>query len=162
MNEVRTKIEWLRRGALLGLALASFGLAGCADTTVKGNSGAQATASSDTTSSARSRISKICLLDADKFFGGANNQTRCDCYGDGVSKMLNKDELSYLATYNEIPSISSSEYDKVKQRCLAGGAAPATDKKAADKKPAGKKKANKPAADTPATETPAADAPKAE
>jgi len=141
-----TKVEWLRRGAFLSLALMSFGLAGCADTTVKGNSGAQANASTDTPSSAKTRISKICLLDADHFFGGANNQTRCDCYGDGVSKMLNKEELSYLATYNEIPSISSKEYDKVKQRCLAGGVAPAP-----DKKPAGKKKADK-TAETPKAE----------
>lgn len=138
MKENRTRIEWLRRGALLGLALASFGLAGCADTTVKGNSGANAKASTDTPSSAKSRISKICMLDADRFFGAANNQARCDCYGDGVSKTLNKDEMGYLATYNEIPSLSSSEYDKIKQRCLAGGVAPAP-----DKKPAGKKKAEK-------------------
>ena len=120
----------------MSLALASLGLAGCADTTVKGNSGANAKASTDTPSSARARISKICLLDADRFFGAANNQARCDCYGDGVSKTLNKDEMSYLATYNEIPSLSSSEYDKIKQRCLAGGVAP-------DKKPAPKKKAEK-------------------
>lgn len=151
MKTNRTKAEFFRRGALLGLALAACTLAGCADTTVKGNSGANASASSDTPSSAKSRISKICLLDADKFFGGANNQARCDCYGDGVSKMLNKDELSYLATYNEIPSISSSEYDKVKQRCLAGGA-PAPDKKTAPKKKADKPKADKPAADAPKAE----------
>lgn len=137
MKEVPTKIEWLRRGALLGLAFAACTLAGCADTTVKGNSGAQATASTDTPSSAKARISKICILDADGFFGSANNQARCDCYGDGVSKTLNKDELSYLATYNEIPSLSSSEYDKIKQRCLAGGAP------VPDKKPGGKKKTEK-------------------
>jgi hypothetical protein len=137
----------LRRGAFISLALVSFGLAGCADTTVKGNSGANAAASTDTASSAKSRISKICMLDADHFFGSANNQARCDCYADGVSKTLNKDELGYLATYNEIPSVSSKEYDKIKQRCLAGGAAPAT-----DKKPAGKKKADKPAPETPKAE----------
>lgn len=145
MKENRTKIEWLRRGALLSLALMSLGLAGCADTTVKGNSGANAKASTDTPSTAKARISKICMLDADRFFGSANNQTRCDCYGDGVSKTLNKDEMGYLATYNEIPSLSSSEYDKIKQRCLAGGAP------APDKKPAGKKKADK-TAETPKAE----------
>jgi hypothetical protein len=147
MHGNRTKFEWLRRGALVSLALISLGLAGCADNTVKGNSGANAKASTDTPGSAKARISKICMLDPDKFFGGANNQARCNCYGDGVSKMLNKEELGYLATYNEIPSISSKEYDKVKQRCLAGGAAPAS-----DKKPAGKKKADKPASETPKAE----------
>ena len=116
-----------------------FGLAGCADTTVKGNSGANSSASTDTPSSAKSRISKICMLDADQFFGAANNRARCDCYGDGVSKTLSKDELGYLATYNEIPSLSSSEYDKIKQRCLASGAPSPTRNLRARKKPKNKK-----------------------
>jgi hypothetical protein len=136
MREDRSKDGSFRRGAILGIALVLFALGGCAEssapTAAKQNSGAQASAAMDTPASAKSRISKLCMLDPDKFFGGANNQARCDCYGEGVAKTLNKDELGYLATYNEIPSISANEYDKIKERCLAGGA-PAPDKKPAKK-----------------------------
>ena len=85
---------------------------------------------------AKSRIAKICLADPDRFFGGASSPARCDCYGAGVAKTLSKEELSYVVTYNEIPSLSSKEYDKVKDRCLSGGAT-------ADEKPAAKKKSAK-------------------
>ncbi len=130
-----TKDGYFRRGAILTIALALISLGGCADnnTTVKQNAGAQAAGSTDTPISAKGRISKMCMQNPESFFGGANNQARCDCYGDGVSKTLSKDELSYLATYNEIPSLSANEYDKIKQRCLAGGA-PAPDKKSPAKK----------------------------
>jgi hypothetical protein len=115
---------------MVAIALVAM-LAGCVTDTPKPQAGAQARAASDSSpAAAKSRIAKICVANPDRFFGSASTPARCDCYGDGVAKRLNKDELSYVATYNEIPSLSATEYDKIKDRCLAGGAAA----------PAGKKK----------------------
>ncbi len=138
MKKSRTDIGFNRYGAVLAIALAAGMLGGCADNSnPKPQAGAQAPAASDSSpTAAKSRIAKICVANPDRFFGGASSPARCDCYGDGVSKKLSKDELSYVATYNEIPSLSASEYDKIKERCLAGGAAP-------DSKPAKKKSADK-------------------
>lgn len=140
MNEGRTNIGVSRYGAMLAIALAAGMLGGCADnSSQKPQAGAQTPAASDSSpAAAKSRIAKLCVANPDRFFGSASSPARCDCYGDGVSKKLNKDELSYVATYNEIPSISATEYDKIKERCLAGGAAP--DSKPAKKKPAAKEK----------------------
>ena len=137
MKKNWTKDGYSRCGAVLATALALGMLSGCADNTnVKPSGGAQTPAAADASpGAAKSRIAKICLGDPDRFFGSANTPARCDCYGAGVAKTLSKDELSYVATYNEIPSLSANEYDKVKQSCLAGGG-PAT----ADEKPATKKK----------------------
>jgi len=141
MKQYWTKNGYSGRGALLGIALAFGVLSGCADNSGGGNyktAGAQAPAAADASAaSVKTRIAKICLGDPERFFGGANSPARCDCYGAGVAKTLNKDELSYVVTYNEIPSLSSNEYDKIKERCLAGGGA------TADEKPAPKKKSAK-------------------
>ena len=140
MKKNWTKGEYFRRGAAFGAALSLLILAGCADNS-GGNyktAGAQARAAADTSpNTVKSKIAKICLGDPDRFFGSASSPARCDCYGSGVAKTLNKDEVSYVVTYNEIPSLSANEYDKIKQRCLAGG--PTT----ADDKPAAKKKSDK-------------------
>jgi len=142
MKKNRTKGGYSGCGAVLAIALAFGMLSGCAESSSgDGNyktAGAQARAATDASpAAAKTRIAKICLADPDRFRGSASNPARCDCYGAGVAKSLSKDELSYVATYNEIPSLSANEYDKVKQRCLAGG--PAT----ADDKPAPKKKSTK-------------------
>jgi hypothetical protein len=140
MTENWTKDGAFRPGAIFGIALALCMLGGCADNAnvKQSNGGAQARAANDTSPGAvKSKIAKICLGDPEHFFGSASNPARCDCYGAGVAKTLNKDELSYVVTYDEIPSLSSTEYDKIKQRCLGGG--PAT----ADDKPAPKKKETK-------------------
>jgi hypothetical protein len=143
MREDWTKDARFRPGAIFGIALALSMLGGCADSAnvpsgKQSNTGAQSRAASDVSAgTVKSRIAKICLGDPEHFFGSASNPARCDCYGAGVTKTLSKDELSYVVTYNEIPSLSSDEYDKVKQRCLGGG--PAT----ADDKPVSKKKAAK-------------------
>lgn len=133
MRKAGSGIIFVGRAAVLGAAL--LALAGCADSSGKGG-GAQATAAADASpAAAKKRIAKMCMLDPEKFFGAgkATSQARCDCYGAGVAKTFNKDELSYIATYNEIPFTSSTEYDKIKERCMAGGAA-------VDDKPAPKKK----------------------
>jgi hypothetical protein len=123
---------------MVAIALAAM-LAGCVTDSPKPQAGAQARAASDSSpAAAKSRIAKICVANPDRFFGSASTPARCDCYGDGVAKRLSKDELSYVATYNEIPSLSATEYDKIKERCLAGGGAPAGKKKAAAKDDAGK------------------------
>jgi hypothetical protein len=136
-----TKDGYSGRGVVLGIALALGVLSGCAENSGGGGnyktSGAQAPAAADASpATVRARIAKICLGDPERFFGGANNPARCDCYGAGVARTLNKDELSYVVTYNEIPSLSANEYDNIKQRCLAGGAT-------ADEKPSPKKKSPK-------------------
>jgi hypothetical protein len=138
MRKVGANIIHLGRVAVLGAAL--LALAGCADSGNSKGGGAQATAAADASpAAAKKRIAKMCMLDPEKFFGAgkATSQARCDCYGSGVAKTFSKDELSYIATYNEIPFTSSTEYDKIKDRCMAGGAAvddkPATKKKDAKK-----------------------------
>jgi hypothetical protein len=146
MRQDWTKGAFFQPSAIFGVALALSMLAGCADNAnvannvanaKQSNTGAQSRAAADTSTGAvKSKIAKICLGDPERFFGSASNPARCDCYGAGVTKTLSKDELSYVVTYNEIPSLSSNEYDKVKQRCLGG---PAT----ADDKPASKKKSAK-------------------
>ena len=134
MNEGRTNIGTSRYGAVLAIALAAGMLGSCADnSSQKPQAGAQTPAASDTSSAAaKSRIAKICVANPDRFFGGASTPARCDCYGDGVAKTLSKDELSYVATYNEIPSLSATEYNRIKERCLASGGTPSS--KAAKKK----------------------------
>ena len=143
MKKNWTKDGYSRCGAVLAIALALGMLSACAENSSDGNyktAGAQARAATDATpGAAKSRIAKICLGDPERFFGSANTPARCDCYGSGVAKTLSKDELSYVATYNEIPSLSANEYDKIKQRCLAGGAATADEKPAAKKKSAKEK-----------------------
>jgi len=113
-------------------------LGGCAEhTNAKQAAGAQTPAAADASpGAAKTRIAKICMSDPERFFGSANSPARCGCYGAGVAKTLNKDELSYVVTYNEIPSLASNEYDNIKSRCMGGGAAD-------DDKPAPKKKAAK-------------------
>jgi hypothetical protein len=137
MQKVSANIVHLGRAAVLGAAL--LALAGCADSSSgsKGG-GAQATAAADASpAAAKKRIAKMCMLDPEKFFGAgkATSQARCDCYGSGVAKTFSKDELSYIATYNEIPFTSSTEYDKIKDRCMAGGAAEPDAKPVKKKKP---------------------------
>jgi len=136
MNEGRTNNGFNRYGAMVAIALVGM-LAGCVTDNPKPQTGAQTPAASDSSpAAAKSRIAKICVANPDRFFGGASTPARCNCYGDGVSKTLSKDELSYVATYNEIPSLSATEYDRIKERCLAGGGAP--DSKAGKKKAAAK------------------------
>jgi hypothetical protein len=140
MNEGRTNNGFNRYGAVLAIALAGM-LAGCVTDNPKPQAGAQTPAASDSSpAAARSRIAKICVANPDRFFGGANTPARCDCYGDGVAKKLSKEELSYVVTYNEIPSLSANEYDKIKERCLASGGTP--DGKAGKKKAAAADKDN--------------------
>ena len=132
MNEGRTNDGFNRYGVMVAIALAGM-LAGCVTDNPKSQAGAQTPAASDTSSAAaKSRIAKICVANPDRFFGGASTPARCDCYGDGVAKTLSKDELSYVATYNEIPSLSATEYNRIKERCLASGGTPSS--KAAKKK----------------------------
>ena len=140
MNEGRTNNGFNRYGAVLAIALAGM-LSGCVTDNPKPQAGAQTPAASDSSpAAARSRISRICVANPDRFFGGANTPARCDCYGDGVAKKLSKEELSYVVTYNEIPSLSANEYDKIKERCLASGGTP--DGKAGKKKAAAADKDN--------------------
>lgn len=145
MQEDWTKDEFYRPSAIFGIALALCMLGGCAENAnvanvKQSNAGAQARVATDVSAGAvKSRIAKICLGDPEHFFGSASNPARCDCYGAGVTKTLSKDELSYVVTYDEIPSLSSDEYDKVKQRCLGGGPATADDKPASKKKSAKEK-----------------------
>jgi hypothetical protein len=134
MRKVGANITHLGRAAVLGAALLALG--GCADNSGNKNAGAQAAAATDASpAAAKKRIARMCMQDPEKFFGAGKetSQARCDCYGAGVARTFNKDELSYIATYNEIPFTSSTEYDKIKQRCIAGGSADIDDKKPAVK-----------------------------
>lgn len=137
MRKVGANIIHLGRAAVLGAALLALG--GCADSSGGKGGGAQTAAATDASpAAAKKRIAKMCMADPEKFFGEgkATSQARCDCYGAGVAKTFNKDELSYIATYNEIPFTSSTEYDKIKDRCMAGGTAEP------DAKPVKKKKSD--------------------
>lgn len=134
-----TKDGYFRRSAAFGAALSLLLLGSCAENAnvKQSGGGAQTPAAADTSpNTVKSKIAKICLGDPERFFGSANSPARCDCYGSGVAKTLNKEEVSYVVTYNEIPSLSANEYDKIKQRCLAGGPATADDKPAPKKKSA--------------------------
>jgi hypothetical protein len=136
MRKVSANIIHLGHAAILGAALLALG--GCADNSGSKGGGAQAAAATDTSpAAAKKRIAKMCMQDPEKFFGAGKetSQARCDCYGAGVAKTFNKDELSYIATYNEIPFTSSTEYEKTKQRCIAGGAAEPDAKPVKKKKP---------------------------
>jgi hypothetical protein len=122
------------------VVLAAVALSGCADNTKPQQPGANASADTSIPAS-KARVAKLCLSDPGRSFGEGNaTPARCDCYADGVVKVLSKDQLGYLATYNEVPFNTADDYDKIKDRCLSGGniADSAADKKAASKKKGGK------------------------
>lgn len=84
----------------------------------------------------RAKIAQKCMYDPSKYFGvGTPNVSgRCECYAAGVSKLLSKEEIGYLNTYDKIPDISKDQFAKVQKACLESGAPKPVEKSAPKKK----------------------------
>lgn len=133
MASSEAKAGWARVSLIAVAMLAAGALTGCLSTSVERSPGADGPREASP-AAARAEIARICLQRPEKYFGIGKRTTRshCDCYGSGVVKMLNKEELRYVVTYHEVPSLSSDQYDQVLARCLDSG--PAAPDKADPKK----------------------------
>lgn len=132
MRSDKTKADLYRSFPFAALALLACALAGCSGTSAERSPGTGRVKAA-TPAAARAEISRICMKEPEKYFGPGRKTTKahCDCYGSGVVKQLKKDEVSFVVTYKEIPSLSQDQYDEVLAGCLGG--APSAPEKAAAK-----------------------------